>query len=150
LQAPSFFLDPIDVFVIAATGGAGNLASGASRGVLRALGNEIGSIGGRALTAVEQKAIRKIFNIKAFNLDVATLQAAQRELAGEVVAYKASGKAFQHIPKVREAQRGLRKHIAVLKKALTDTGLSAGGRQDIGAALRGGEELLKFSLQFVP
>ena len=52
------------------------------------------------------------------NLDQRTLDAARRELRGETVRLKSGGDAYDHITKVREAQRGLLNRIEAITKRL--------------------------------
>ncbi len=78
------------------------------------------------------------------------LDAARRELDGEVVARKADGTPWNHVQEVREAQNGLLNRIAQLKKTLGDLRLSDAARAEAQRELSEASRLLDYSKQFVP
>lgn len=86
------------------------------------------------------------------NLDQRTLDAARRELRGETVRLKSGGDAYDHITKVREAQRGLLNRIEAITKRLgspsqnTPANVIEGLKKELGDASR----LLDYSRKFVP
>lgn len=89
------------------------------------LGHHIESIG------------RKVDNILTRNLDAATIQAAVRELRGEVVAIKPStGAAFDHVLKVRQAAQGLKNQADEIKKLLGSGDLTQKARGALELQLR--------------
>jgi RHS repeat-associated protein len=79
----------------------------------------------------------KIDNIITKNLDSATIQAAVRELRGEVVAINPrSGSPFDHVRKVREAALGLRNQADEIKKLLGSGDLTRKARGALELQLR--------------
>lgn len=78
------------------------------------------------------------------------LDAARRELNGEVVAQKADGTPWDHVDEVRNAQRGLRNRVRSLQKQLSDPNLSAAERAAAQSELSEASRLLDYSRQFVP
>ena len=78
------------------------------------------------------------------------LDAARRELDGEVVATKSGGQPWDHVGEVRDAQRGLVNRIEQLKRMLGDTRLSEGARADAQSELSEASRLLDYSRNFVP
>jgi hypothetical protein len=78
------------------------------------------------------------------------LDAARRELNGEVVARKSSGKPYDHVDEVRNAQDGLVNRINQLKRQLGDSRTTAGERGAIEDELSEASRLLDHSEQFVP
>jgi RHS repeat-associated protein len=74
----------------------------------------------------------KVDNIIAKNLDPKTIEAAARELKGEIVKINpATGRAFDHVKKVQEAMEGLKNQIGELNKFLSDPQLSDKARKAI-------------------
>lgn len=78
------------------------------------------------------------------------LDAARRELNGEVVATKSNGVPWDHVDEVRNAQDGLVNRIGQLKRLLGDSWVSAGDRAQYQAELSEASRLLDHSEQFVP
>jgi hypothetical protein len=78
------------------------------------------------------------------------LDAARRELDGEVVARKADGTPWNHVQEVREAQNGLVKRIQQLQRQLGDTRTAPPERPSLEAELSEASRLLDYSEQFVP
>ena len=78
------------------------------------------------------------------------LDAARRELNGEVVARKPDGRPWDHVGEVRDAQRGLINRIEQLKRQLGDSRLSDQARQAAQDELSEASRLLDYSRQFVP
>jgi Bacterial toxin 28 len=78
------------------------------------------------------------------------LDAARRELDGEVVATKPDGTPWDHVDEVRNAQRGLVNRITQLKRQLGDSRISGGDRAALQSELSEASKLLDYSEQFVP
>jgi RHS repeat-associated protein len=79
-----------------------------------------------------------------------TLDAARREAAGEVVARKARGDPYDHVTKVRNAQRGLVKRIDDIKNRLGVPDLGSTERTALTKELGDASRLLDRSEQFLP
>jgi predicted RNA binding protein with dsRBD fold (UPF0201 family) len=78
------------------------------------------------------------------------LDAARRELNGEVVARKPDGAPYDHVDEVRNAQRGLVNRIEQLKRQLGDSRISDADRSTLESELTEASRLLDHSEQFVP
>jgi Bacterial toxin 28 len=104
-------------------------------------GDEPTSTGGRTGTRTD--------NIKEHLTD-RDLDAARRELNGEVVARKPNGTPWDHVTEVREAQRGLVNRINWLKRQLGDSRLSDADRAAAQSELSEASRLLDYSEGFVP
>ena len=78
------------------------------------------------------------------------LDAARRELDGEVVARKPNGTPWDHVTEVREAQRGLVNRIGQINRALGDPRLGAAERAALQDELSQASRLLDHSEGFVP
>lgn len=78
------------------------------------------------------------------------LDAARRELNGEVVARKGDGTPWDHVNEVREAQNGLLNRIERIKRQLDDTRISAEEKQNLQSELSEASKLLDHSEQYVP
>jgi hypothetical protein len=78
------------------------------------------------------------------------LDAARRELDGEVVATKSNGTPWDHVDEVRTAQRGLLNRIGQLKRQLGDTRISLADKAALQSELSEASRLLDRSEQFVP
>jgi uncharacterized protein YukE len=78
------------------------------------------------------------------------LDAARRELNGEVVARKPNGQPWDHVDEVRNAQRGLVRRIDQLKQLLGDSRVAEADRAAYEAELSEASRLLDYSEQFVP
>jgi len=78
------------------------------------------------------------------------LDAARRELDGEVVATKSGGTPWNHVQEVKEAQNGLLNRISQLKRQLGDTRTLAADRPVLESELAEASRLLDYSEQFVP
>lgn len=78
------------------------------------------------------------------------LDAARRELNGEVVARKPDGTPWDHVDEVRNAQRGLVNRISQIKQQLGDSRISDADRTALNAELSEASRLLDYSEQFVP
>jgi len=78
------------------------------------------------------------------------LDAARRELDGEVVAPKSDGTPWNHVQEVREAQNGLVKRIQQLQRQLGDTRTAPADRPALEAELSEASRLLDYSELFVP
>ena len=103
----------------------------------------------RGLSAVERRVLARAKNILADQLDLPTLQAAAREAAGEVVARKTSGVAYDHIPKVKEALKGLMNADKKLSNALRDGTLTNAARAIIKRNLKEIRTAVKQTQQFI-
>ena len=87
------------------------------------------------------------------NLSPETLDAAQRELQGEVVMINPKdGEAFDHVEKVRQEQRGMMNRIEQLNKTLSvpNTFKDADWVADLNEELAENSKLLDLTEQFVP
>jgi hypothetical protein len=78
------------------------------------------------------------------------LDAARRELNGEVVATKSTGTPWDQVDEVRNAQNGLVNRISQLKRLLGDSRVSASDKAQFQAELSVASRLLDHSEQFVP
>jgi hypothetical protein len=78
------------------------------------------------------------------------LDAARRELDGEVVATKSTGTPWNHVEEVRQTQRRLVKRIDQLQRQLGDSRTAAGDRPALEAELSEASRLLDHSEKFVP
>ncbi len=78
------------------------------------------------------------------------LDAARRELDGEVVATKSGGTPWDHVGEVRDAQRGLANRIEQLKRMLADSRISEEARGAAQSELSEASRLLDYSREFVP
>jgi uncharacterized protein YukE len=78
------------------------------------------------------------------------LDAARRELNGEVVARKPDGTPWDHVDEVQNAQRGLVNRINQLKKQLGDSRLSDADKAAAQEELSEASRLLDHSEQYVP
>jgi hypothetical protein len=96
-----------------------------------------------------RSAPRKTDRIKE-HLTEKDLDAARRELDGEVVARKPDGTPWDHVDEVRNAQRGLVNRIRQLKREVGDPHLSEAERADAQAELGEASRLLDHSEQYVP
>ena len=99
-----------------------------SRAIYRSsveLGHRIQSIG------------QKIENILTRNLNATTIDAAVREMKGEIVAINPkTGKSFDHITKVRTAAQGLMNQAEEIKRLLASGDLSQKARGELESQLR--------------
>jgi hypothetical protein len=78
------------------------------------------------------------------------LDAARRELDGEVVATKPTGQPWDHVDEVRNAQRGLVNRIGQLKRLLGDSRTTDADRAAYQSELSEASRLLDHSEQYVP
>jgi len=83
-------------------------------------------------------------------LDPATLDAARRELRGEVVARKPDGTPYDHVGKVRKAQDGLKNRIADMQDQLRKPSCSLAQRAQAQRVLSEASRLLDYSEKYVP
>ena len=83
-------------------------------------------------------------------LDPATLDAARRELRGEVVARKPDGTPYDHVGKVKDAQRGLKNTIAEMQKELRKPSCSPAQQVAAQRTLSEASRLLDYSEKYVP
>jgi hypothetical protein len=78
------------------------------------------------------------------------LDAARRELQGEVVARKPNGTPWDHVREVQEAQRGLVNRVTRLQRQLEDGRTSDAEKPAIETELSQASRLLDHSERFVP
>jgi hypothetical protein len=78
------------------------------------------------------------------------LDAARRELAGEVVARKASGVPWDHVTELRNAQQGLYNRIQAINARLGWPKLDAAERAELLRELSQTSKLLDISEGYVP
>jgi hypothetical protein len=83
-------------------------------------------------------------------IDQPTLDAARRELNGEVVSTKPTGEPYDHLDKVRNAQRGLVSRIVELKRQLADARIADADKPALQAELAEASQLLDYTEQFAP
>jgi len=84
------------------------------------------------------------------DLDRATLDAARRELRGEVVARKPDGTPYDHVGKVKELQKGLKNTIARMQVRLSQPGCSPAQRAEAERIIAEASRLLDYSEKYVP
>lgn len=78
------------------------------------------------------------------------LDAARRELDGEVVALRPDGTPFDHVGEVRDSQRGLKNIINTINNRLSHPETTRVEREQLQDALSDASRLLDRSEQFVP
>jgi hypothetical protein len=78
------------------------------------------------------------------------LEAARREINGEVVKYKGRGQPWDHVDEVRNAQRGLANRVQALQRQLGDSRLSATDRVAAESELSEASRLLDHSESYLP
>ena len=83
-------------------------------------------------------------------LDDSHLDAARRELQGEVVAQKWNGTPYDHVTEVRNAQQGVLNRIDSLNQGLTNPDLGQMQRYFMQRELSDASRLLDYSERFVP
>lgn len=93
---------------------------------------------------------KKDINNHKKHISKSDLDAARRELNGEVVKLKDSGKPFDHVKEVRDSQKGLKNNILTIKKDLSESTLSAAEKQQLENLLSESSKLLDHTKMFVP
>ncbi len=83
-------------------------------------------------------------------VDDPTLEAARREMQGEVVARRSDGQPYDHVTKVRQGQRGLVNRIIELQRGLGDTRTTESERRALDAELSEASRLLDHTEESVP
>lgn len=78
------------------------------------------------------------------------LDAARRELKGEVVARKSDGTPWDHVNEVRDAQQGLRNQIIKLQRMVNDTRISPEARAEAQRELSEASKLYDHTKGYVP
>lgn len=78
------------------------------------------------------------------------LDAARRELSGEVVARKPDGQPWDHVDEVRNAQRGLANRIEQLKRLVGDSRISDAERAAAQSELTEASRLLDHTKGYLP
>ncbi|MGK5446744.1 polymorphic toxin type 28 domain-containing protein, partial [Streptomyces radiopugnans] len=86
----------------------------------------------------------------AEHLTFRDLDAAQRELAGEVVARKPDGTPWDHVAEVRDAQTGLLKRMHQIKVQMSKVGVEDPSFPALQAELSQASKLLDYSEKYVP
>ncbi len=84
------------------------------------------------------------------DLDRPTLEAAQRELRGEVVKLKSDGTPYDHVGKVKDIQRGLKNTIAKMQAELRKPSCSPAQRAQAQRVISEASRLLDYSEKYVP
>ncbi|EPH07262.1 hypothetical protein HMPREF1531_00320 [Propionibacterium sp. oral taxon 192 str. F0372] len=110
---------------------------------------EPGHVSGPSEPGASGRAGRPTDRLKE-HLTEKDLDAARRELDGEVVARKPDGTPWNHVHEVRDAQNGLRNRIEVLKRRIGDTRLTEAQRNEAQAELSEASRLLDHSKGYVP
>ena len=82
--------------------------------------------------------------------DPETLDAARRELRGEVVKLKPDGTPYDHVGKVKKAQAGLKNTIAYMKNVLRRPSCSPAQRAEAERIISEASRLLDYSEKYVP
>jgi uncharacterized delta-60 repeat protein len=98
--------------------------------------------------AIEQ-ASTKLNNLKGHILE-GELDAARREVAGEIVKLKSSGVPFDHVKELTDAKNGLLKVIKSMKKILGRSDVSEAEREAATNALSEASKLLDLAKEFLP
>jgi hypothetical protein len=78
------------------------------------------------------------------------LEAARRELNGEVVKLRPDGKPYDHVAEVRQTQNKLQHRIDALKRLIGDTRVSEADKAIAQQELSEASRLLDHSKQWVP
>ncbi|MFD8081626.1 polymorphic toxin-type HINT domain-containing protein [Kitasatospora sp. NPDC059722] len=86
----------------------------------------------------------------AEHLTFRDLDAAQRELGGEVVARKADGTPWDHVGEVRDAQKGLLNRIHQIKVQMSKAGVDDPSFPSLQDELSQASKLLDYSEKYVP
>ncbi|GAA4887159.1 polymorphic toxin-type HINT domain-containing protein [Streptomyces coeruleoprunus] len=86
----------------------------------------------------------------AEHLTLRDLDAAKRELAGEVVARKSDGTPWDHVAEVRDAQNGLLKRMHQIKVQISKVGVDDPSFPGLQAELSQASKLLDYSEKYVP
>ena len=102
-----------------------------------------------ATDALRKKARQKLSGY-IVHLTARDLDGARRELRGEVVKLKSSGRPWDHVKEVRQAQRGLETKIQSIKRRLTHPSTSVDQRAALEIELGEASRLLDHSRLFVP
>lgn len=84
------------------------------------------------------------------DLNPETLDAARRELRGEVVKLKPDGIPYDHVRKVKNIQKGLKNTIANMQKVLRMQSCSPAQRAEVERIISEASRLLDYSEKFVP
>ena len=98
--------------------------------IVRSLGRLAGNLSSRSGATVG-----KVANAIRDHLKPSDIQAAKRELAGEIVARKPGGTPYDHVGEVRQGLRSVGKAIDSLRKELGSNSLSDSGRAAMEKAL---------------
>jgi hypothetical protein len=130
---------------------AGDLAKGIQGGARATEAFDTAHAAARAARAAEEiRFLRgRLDGIKR-QVTRPTLDAARRELKGEVVARKSSGSPYDHVYKVQRAQDGLIGLIDRSQKRLGDSRLSNEDRVAVQKVLGEVSRMLDFTEEFVP
>jgi hypothetical protein len=134
---------------LAAVSTAGLLAGGAIVGTSAAAIAE-GAAGDDAVAPVAPPKEATPTDRLKEHLTERDLDAARREVNGEVVARKSGGEPYDHVKEVRDAQRGLNNRIGDLKKTLGDTRSTDEQRAAAQEELSEASRLLDHSEGYLP
>jgi hypothetical protein len=83
-------------------------------------------------------------------LDPATLEAARRELRGEVVKLKPDGTPYNHVLKVEQAQGGLKERINTMRRTLANSNCDAAQKAAAQRIISALSRYLDYTEQYVP
>ncbi|WP_353963378.1 polymorphic toxin type 28 domain-containing protein [Streptomyces sp. NBC_00091] len=86
----------------------------------------------------------------AEHLTFRDLDAAKRELGGEVVARKADGTPWDHVSEVRDAQTGLLNHMHQIKVQMSKAGVDHPSFSSLQSEFSQASKLLDCSEKYVP
>jgi RHS repeat-associated protein len=124
---------------------------------LLALGADVGSAaipfvagGGLVVRAAAHvdDLTTKLFNIGR-HIDTKTLDAARRELAGEVIKLRPDGSPFDHVQEIKDAQNGLLNLIEQVQKQLGNSPADA-DRQELEFIYSQASQMLDWTEAYVP
>jgi len=96
-----------------------------------------------------KEAVRKTDALKKHILN-GELDAARREMKGEVVARKPNGVPWNHVQELSDAQNGLMKRISKLKQTISDPKISQDARKAAEKELGDASRLLDKTEEFLP
>ncbi|MBI2654224.1 hypothetical protein HYX02_05445 [Candidatus Woesearchaeota archaeon] len=113
--------------------------------------NQEGQDESRGLNKKEQNSIDKVDNIIKDHLTKQDLEGAAKDLTGRGSGRNPkTGKPYDHLKEVKQAQKGLEKQIKQLIKQLQDKKLSKQARRALEDALARAKKALEASREYVP
>lgn len=83
-------------------------------------------------------------------LDPATLEAARRELRGEIVGLRPDGTPYNHVLKVEQAQTGLKERINTMRRTLANSNCDAAQKAAAQRIISTLSRYLDYTEQYVP